>query len=171
MAFVSITGIQAKDEKMVVSSIVVNAPPKVVYEVIRQYRNNTAARRKQLSVTADGGTVKENMQGVTILGNVECLWQEKDTPYQRVDYHLLSSDKFRSAFGSWLINPANEGRSTQLQLQAYVDAYINIPFKAEITRTNTTKDVKGRLETIKRIAEATATKTVANQADGEKSKE
>ena len=163
---ISAGGTYAKDEKMVASSILVNAPPKIVYETIRQYRNNAAARRKQLSTTSDGATVKENMKGVAVLGDVECIWQEKDTPYHQIDYRLVKSDKFRSAFGTWHISPANDGRSTQLQLEAYVDAFINIPFKAQITRSNTTKDVNGRLQTIKQLAEATTVKRMALQPSG-----
>ncbi len=170
VGFVLIIGAQAKDQKMVVGNTVVNAPPKIVYEAICQYRNCPSAHRKQLSTSPDGGTVKENMQGVAVLGNVQVIWKEIGIPYTHVDYSMISSDKFTTAFGSWTITPANGGKSTNLELQAFIKADVNIPFAAEITRSNTTKDVRGRLATIKQTAEAMVSKAAVSQTIAVKSK-
>jgi hypothetical protein len=99
-------------------------------------------------------TIKENMEGVPIYGKVECVWQETEVPYERIDYKMLSSDKFKWGYGTWILTPSADKKSTTLELRSFLDTGLRIPFAGEITKMGASKDSKVRLERIKKISES-----------------
>lgn len=132
----------------------VNASPEVVFEAIRQTRNNDFYRRKLQSYDGKVAIVKEELEGVPVHGKVSCVWQETEEPYKRIDFQMVSSDKFKASHGAWILTPSSAGKKTNLELQAHVDPGIMLPFAGEITKSTTSKDSKARLEYIKKTAEA-----------------
>ena len=136
---------------MIREKIVIMAPREIVFEAIRKQRIS----RRHTVESYDGkvAVVKEAMEGVPVYGSVECIWQETETPFDRIDFKMLSSTKFKESYGAFILTPGLDDFSTTLELQAHMDAGINIPFAAEMTKASTQKDSKQRLEMIKRVAE------------------
>ena len=138
---------------MVTEKIIIKAPPEVVFEAIRKQRTGADKRRTLESYDGKVAVVKEELDGVPVYGKVQCVWQETEEPYLRIDFKMLSSSKFKESHGAFILTPSGDGRSTTLELQAHMDAGINVPFAAEMTKASTSKDSKLRLEQIKKLAE------------------
>jgi hypothetical protein len=149
----------AKPQKPLSASIQISAPPEAVFQAIQKTRDSQAMHRKLLSYDGKVAKIKENLEGVPIYGKVECVWEETELPYERIDYKMLSSDKFKSGSGSWIITPSSDHKSSNLELQSFLDTGLRIPFAGEITKMGAAKDNKVRLQHIKDAAEESVTKT------------
>lgn len=136
---------------MVSEKIVIKAPAEIVFEAIRKQRSSGS--RSLESYDGTRAVVKEHLEGVPVLGNVECVWEELEQPFARIDFKMLSSSKFKESHGAFILSPSGDGKSTTVELQAHMDAGLNIPFAAELTKQSTSKDSKLRLEKIKKVAE------------------
>ncbi len=154
---------QAKEHKMVSESIVINAPPEAVFEAIRKQRDTDAPRRRLKSFDGKVAVIDEDLDGVPIYGKVHCLWQETESPYERIDFRMLSSSRFKESYGSWILKPSADGKSTTLELDTYMNSGLMIPFSGEITRMSTARDSRARLQHIKAVAEALKTSLQKSQ--------
>jgi hypothetical protein len=155
---VACAGALAKEQKPISESIEIKAPESAVFDAIRAQRNNEKSHRKQISAEGDTYRIDEKMEGVAIYGKVHCVWEEKEIPPHRIDYKMVESDKFKSGFGSWIMTPSADGKSTTLEFQSFMDTGLKVPFAGEITKMAAHGDAKGRLEKIKKLAEAAASK-------------
>ncbi|HEY9713713.1 MAG TPA: SRPBCC family protein [Chroococcales cyanobacterium] len=144
----------AKDQQPIKESIVINAPPETVFNIIRKQRNSNEMHRHQKSFDGKVAVIDENMEGVTVYGKVHCVWQETEQPYTRIDFKMLESDKFKSGFGSWILTPSQDGNQTTLEFDNFLDSGLKIPFAGQITKMAAHGDAKKRLEHIKEVAEA-----------------
>lgn len=140
---------------MVKEKIEIKATPETVFEAIRKLRNENLRKLESF----DGGVaiIKEDMENVPVLGKVHCVWEERESPYERIDFKMLSSSKFKSSHGAYILTKGKDGKSTTLEIEAHMDAGLAIPFAAELTKQNTSKDTKVRLELIKKVAESLPT--------------
>lgn len=143
----------AKEQKPISEKIDINAPEKFVFEAVQKQRNNEQAHRKQISAEGDNFRIDEKMEGVAIYGKVHCIWEEKEIKPHRIDYKLIESDKFKAGFGSWIMTPSADGKSTHLEFQSFLDTGLKVPFAGEITKMAAHSDAKTRLERIKKLAE------------------
>lgn len=139
---------------MVSEKIVINATPEQIFEAIRKCRDSGDHKRQLQSYDGTVAVVKEELEGVPVYGKVECVWQETENPFTRIDFKMLSSTKFKASHGAWVLTPSADGKSTTLELQAHMDAGLSVPFASEITKMSTSRDSKARLEIIKKVAEA-----------------
>lgn len=137
---------------MVSEKIVIKASPEQVFEAIRQQR--TSGGRSLESYDGTRAVVNEELDNVPVLGKVTCVWEEIESPFSRLDFKMLSSSKFKESHGCFILTGSPDGKSTTLEIQAHMDAGLNIPFAAELTKQSTSKDSKLRLEKIKKDAEA-----------------
>jgi hypothetical protein len=167
-----VSNVQAKEHEAVGSKIVINAPAEVVFEAIRKQRNSTEQHRHQESFDGHKAVIKENMENVPIYGKVECLWEETEDPYKRIDYKLLKSSKFKGGFGSWVLTPGPDGKSTTLEFTSYTDSGLMVPFAGTLTKNESMKTAKIRLDHIKEVSEAMEKEhpTKASDKDAEKGK-
>ena len=140
---------------MIKEKIVIKKSPETVFEAIRKLRNENA--RKLESFEGNVAVIKEELENVPVFGKVECLWEEKESPFERIDFKMLSSSKFKESYGAYILTKGKDGASTTLEIEAHMDAGLNIPFAAEMTKASTSKDTKIRLELIKKVAEALPT--------------
>lgn len=147
---------------MVSEKIVIKATPELVFEAIRKCRLSN--NRKLESYDGKIAVVKEELENVPVFGKVQCLWQETEEPFKRIDFKMLSSSKFKASHGAFILTPSTDGKSTTLELQAHMDAGLAVPFAAEITAASTSKDSKGRLEEIKKMAETDQKNKLVEQA-------
>ena len=141
---------------MISEKIQIKAPPELIFEAIRQQRSCKEKHRVLQSYDGKIAVVKEEIHGVPVYGKVECVWQETEQEFSRIDFKMLSSTKFKESHGAFICQPAKDGKSTILELQAHMDAGLMVPFAAELTKASTSKDSKARLEEIKLAAEQMA---------------
>jgi hypothetical protein len=168
-----VSSVEAKEHEAVGSKIVINASPEVVFEAIRKQRNSTEQHRHQESFDGHKAVIKENMENVPIYGKVECVWEETEDPYKRIDYKMLKSTKFKSGFGSWVLTPGPDAKSTTLEFTSYTDSGLMVPFAGTLTKNESMKTAKTRLEHIKEVSEAMEKEHPAAKAadkDAEKGK-
>jgi hypothetical protein len=152
----------AKSKILNSEKIQINADSKTVFEAIKASRNSEALHRKCLLTTTNGAIVEENLQDIPVLGNVHCLWSEREISSERIDYELTQSDKFIAGSGSYIISPSSKNGLTTLELQSHVDSGLHIPFAHEICTAATRHDMKTRLHLLKQIAERDQHKKIAS---------
>lgn len=142
-----------KGFKGVSSHLVINARPQTIYEQIRALRHGEASGVKELSKTDSEAVLEEHFENLPIIGKAKCVYVEKYTPWSRIDYHMIESDKFKAFEGAWQLTPQNE-KGVLVELCSFVDTGLPIPFGRQITNSQTMKDIKDRLQLVKRKAEA-----------------
>lgn len=138
--------------KPVTESVKIDANAESVFQALQGYRNSNVYHRKLVSYDGKNAVVDEQLEGVPVLGNVHCTWEEKEVPNKRIDYTMLKSDKFVSGCGSYVIVPSGTD-SVVLELSTEVDSGVKIPFAREIGAAAAHKDMKARLQAIKRLSE------------------
>jgi len=143
----------AEARKYVTEHIVVNTPPEYVFHAIRKMRDQDRYGRKTLTYDGKVATVDEQMHGVAIYGNVHCVWQESEKPYESIEYKILSSDHFKSASGRYILTPSADNKTTSVEVSTTMDSGLRIPLGDNITRMNVAKDSKERLARMKQAAE------------------
>ena len=150
------TASSAKTQRIPTEKILINASPECVFDALRIERDALECHRKTLSFDGRVAKIDECMKNIPIYGQVHCVWEETEFPYQKMDYRMLESDHFKSAFGSWVIVPSSDKNKTTLELRTNLDSGLYIPFSEHITRVNAAKDARERLSRIKAIAEKQA---------------
>lgn len=128
-------------------SIVINAPPKMVFEAIQHARK--AEARKLLSYDGADAKIEEKFMTLPVVGAATCTYVEHEMPnLEGIEYHLVDSDRFTAFQGKWSLTPAKDGKSTIVELSNAMDPGIRIPFWQEITRMAAGKSVKRRLDEV-----------------------
>jgi hypothetical protein len=133
------------------SNIDIQASPEVVFEAIRKQRNSTEQHRKLQSFNGKVAVIEEKMENVPVYGKVDCTFEETEDPYKRIDYKMLKSTKFKEGFGSWILTPSGDGKSTNLEFKTFTDS--GLPFMGGLTKMESVKTAKIRLKHIKEVAE------------------
>jgi uncharacterized protein YndB with AHSA1/START domain len=146
----------AKAHEPVVTKIEISAPPQAVFEALRKMRDCAEFNRHQRSFDGKVAIIDEHMKSVVIYGTVDNVWQETEQPFTRIDYKLVKSNHFKEGFGSWILKPTPDGKSTSLEHDSYVDAALPIPFAGTLTKNESTKSSNVRLEWLKKTAEQIA---------------
>jgi len=149
--------------KPISQSVEIKAPPKFVFEAIRKERDTQSVRRKTIAFDGRVAKIDEQLTNVPVYGNVHCLWEETEYPYQKIDYRMIESDKFKEAYGSWMLNASSDKLSTRLELKNYIDTNLSIPFADQVTRRETLDSEKSRLARVKSSAEAEFKKEMHNR--------
>jgi len=134
------------------SNIDIQASPEVVFEAIRKQRNSTEQHRTLQSFNGKVAVIEEKMENVPVYGRVDCTYEETEDPYKRIDYKMLKSSKFKSGFGTWALTPSADGKSTNLEFKSFTDS--GLPFMGGLTKMESVKTAKIRLQHIKEVAEA-----------------
>lgn len=134
-------------------SVLVNACPDVVFDAIKKSRYQDPSRRKVVHSDDKSAVLEEHFTGLPILGDVNCRYKEVEFGQKRIEYQILTSDKFKSFDGAWELEPVQEGKATLLKLSSHVESQIRVPFAKQITAVGTKKDIKRRLSNIKDFVE------------------
>jgi hypothetical protein len=160
LALTSAPNAVAGETHGVSGSVVINAPPTVVWESIKQQRllDPDMEYSKTLSRTGNSAVIEQKFRGIPVWGSTTNVISERETPMARVDYQLVRSDKLKKLEGSWVLSPAENGKSTRLSLSSFMD--VGIPFTGGIAKKIATKMVTRRLTNVKALAEQTQRKLV-----------
>ncbi|MBS1992764.1 MAG: hypothetical protein JSS83_19740 [Cyanobacteria bacterium SZAS LIN-3] len=133
--------------------IIVNAKPEAVYNAILKMRDDSQDTVKELSRKANRCVLEEKFPGLPVVGDAKCVYEEVYTPFSRIEYSMVRSDRFKAFEGRWLIVPTEDGNSTRLSLSSYVDVDIPVPFAKQICKLQTSHGVKERLHEVKSTCE------------------
>jgi hypothetical protein len=152
MAFADAQPSLAKDQA-VISTILINAAPQVVWSAIKDPRSGEAFHRRIVSSNIKGAVVEEKFAGIPVLGETTCLISEEtEVPFKEIDFSLLRSDKLKQFKGSWTLLSSADGRQTNITLTTFCDS--GIPFSRDITNATISKNQRLRLEDLKELAES-----------------
>jgi hypothetical protein len=141
----------------VTNTVVLDASPTEVWDAIKAARSCDPAHRHVVSNIGPDYVVEETFNKIPMLGNVSCKYKEHEIADKKLQYSLISSDKFVAFNGEWELCPLNSGKQTALKLSSFVDTGIKLPFADKITRDSTKKSIDGRLAEVKN--ELTRSKT------------
>jgi hypothetical protein len=133
--------------------IIVNAKPEEVYNAIRRLRDDSQDTVKELSHQANHCVLEEKFPGLPLVGDAKCVYEEVYTPYSRIEYSMVRSDRFKAFEGRWLLLPTEDGTATRLSLSSYVDVDIPLPFAKQLCKLQTSHGVKERLQEVKAVCE------------------
>ncbi|CAN5225085.1 hypothetical protein BH11CYA1_BH11CYA1_29380 [soil metagenome] len=140
---------QPKSHRGVESSVVIDASPKDVFEAIQHSRLEDPHRRKIVSSHDGIAVMDEHFRELPVIGNAHCTYKEVETPYKRIDFALLSSEKLKAFEGSWILTPLGNGDKTEVSLSTYSEPKVWLPFAKEVAGTSILKDIRRRLDTLK----------------------
>lgn len=143
-----------KEMTGVVSKMLINASPEVIFRAIRDYRHCDADKRVVVEEKKNRSIIKEKFGGLPVLGDVECTYEEIETPYTRVDFQLVTSDKLKVFEGNWVLQPVEGTNSTLVKLTSYIDSGLSIPAKDFLQHLTAHQDIHKRLAYVKKDAEA-----------------
>lgn len=134
------------------NELLIHASRQQVWQAIRARRTSSACR-KELSHTDNQAVVEEMFASCPIVGNVVCTYVEDETqPLQRIDYHMVDSNRLKRFEGFYLLKTAPDGVSTVLQLTSSVDPGIRIPFWQDIARGQASRSGEHTLHEIAALA-------------------
>jgi ribosome-associated toxin RatA of RatAB toxin-antitoxin module len=145
----------------------IKAPPEIVWRAVHEERQNDPdiAYSKVIEQNENQLKLEQKFCFIPFLGTSTCVTHQVEVPNQRIDYKLVKSDHFKAMEGSWVLNPADNGKSTELVFSSHLD--LGLPVPKMLMDGVTSKKMEKRLAHIKQIAEknhaalaATAAQTV-----------
>lgn len=139
------------EQNAVAVTVVVKARMSVVYDAIRSQRQQDPAR-KLVSSQGNEAVILEEFQGLPIIGSAHCTYKEVESSH-KMEYELITSDKFKRFTGCWTLTPVENGKATEVKLSSFLDTGLHIPFARQITNNAVLKDVNRRLKRVKMLAE------------------
>jgi len=150
----------------VTAKVTVKARAEKIYETIRSLRNDEESGVTEIARTATEATLEERFDGLPIIGHAKCVYIERYSPPERIEYKMVHSDRFKAFEGKWEIVPVGGGDVCVLSLSSYVDTGLPIPFARQITNAATMRDVEQRLSEVKQKAE-TLRREVSTRSPGQ----
>ena len=145
---------QPKNHRGVESSVVIDASAKDVFEAIQHSRLEDPHRRKVISSHDGIAVMDEHFRELPVIGNAHCTYKEVETPYKRIDFALLSSEKLKAFEGAWILTPLGNGDKTEVRLSTYSEPKVWLPFAKEVAGSSILKDIRRRLDTLKAWVES-----------------
>jgi hypothetical protein len=137
----------------VVSKMLIKAAPEQIFRAIKRYRYCDAAKRTVVEEKGNRSIIKEKFGGMPILGDVVCTYEEIETPYTRVDFQLVTSEKLKVFEGNWILQPVEGTNSTLVKLTSYLDSGLSVPAKDFLQHLTEHQDIHKRLAYVKKEAE------------------
>lgn len=144
----------AKKPNWVSAKITIKAPPEEVWRTIHEerFKDPDLSYAKIVEHTSPNEMkLEEKFCFIPVIGSSVCLMNHKEVPNQRIDYTLISSDRFKAMEGSWILTPSSDGRSTNLELTSFLD--LGLPVPRSFMNAVTSKKMNKRLTNIKLLAE------------------
>lgn len=130
--------------KYVFESKVISAPLKTVWEAVKAQKANDPEHRRVISTNGPVSVVEEKFSHIPVLGTVTCQYSQQEFSGNKLEYKMISSDKFVAFEGEWELKQMADGQ-TSVKLSSFVDSGLKLPFADKITRANTKRSVTARL--------------------------
>jgi hypothetical protein len=145
--------------KWVKARILINASPHIVWDTVHEERKKDPdlSYSKILSQESETqATLEQKFALIPVIGTATCVMSNVEVPFERIDYAMLSSDRFKALEGSWVLVPGSEPNQTYLELSSYVD--MGLPIPRGMVDGITAKKLQRRLANVRTMAEATQTR-------------
>lgn len=154
--------------RWVKARILIRANPHVVWETVHEERKKDPDLEysKILSESHNQKTLEQKFAVIPIFGTATCVMNNQEVPLERIDYNMISSDRFKAMEGSWVLTPGCEPGSTYLELSTYAD--IGLPIPRPMIEGVTGKKLQRRLANVKLMAESTQTRLAQSTHPAEK---
>jgi hypothetical protein len=139
--------------KGVSSSVVIAAPPHIVWAAVADQRKTDPdlIYSKVLSRNGNVVTIEQKFGRLPMLGEAVATIRADEVPHERIDYHMIKSDKFKSMSGCWVFKAVDK-QSTHLELTNFVDTGLPQFIVNQVTKNK----VKQRLANVQAAAERAA---------------
>jgi ribosome-associated toxin RatA of RatAB toxin-antitoxin module len=131
----------------------IKASPEVVWRMVHEERQHDPdiAYTKILEQSEHECKLEQEFKFIPVLGTSVCVTEQKEVPFERIDYRLVKSDHFKEMEGSWTFASADNGRSTVLELSSHLD--LGLPVPKFMMNSISTKKLEKRLAHIKELSE------------------
>jgi Polyketide cyclase / dehydrase and lipid transport len=131
----------------------IKAPPEIVWRAVHDERQNDPdiSYSKVLEQSDNQFQLEQKFCFIPFLGTSTCVTHQTEVPNQRIDYKLIKSDHFKAMEGSWVLSPADGGKSTVLEFSSHLD--LGLPVPRMLMDGVTSKKMEKRLAHIKVMAE------------------
>lgn len=156
--------IKDQDKKnWVQAKVIIDAPPNIVWDTVHDERKKDPdlAYSKVLSQKDNHAVLEQKFQLIPILGTSVCKMSNDEVPGKRIDYKLLHSDRFKAMEGSWVLNPIDNGKKTELVLSTHID--LGFPAPESMMNNATGKKLQRRLGNVKAMAERVQSQVAASE--------
>jgi len=146
--------------RWVKARIRIEAAPHVVWETVHEERSKDPELEYSKVLSHDPATnhltLEQKFSVLPVFGTATCVMKNIEVPLQRIDYSMISSDKFKAFEGSWVLSPGAHANETYLELSSYCD--IGLPIPRMMVEGATGKKLQRRLANVRAMAEATQTR-------------
>lgn len=135
------------------ASIVIKAPPEVVWEAVHEERKTDPdmAYSKVLRQGVNEATLEQKFTLIPVIGSAVCVMNTQEVPNRRIDYQLVKSDRFKAMEGSWVLTPSADGKSTTLELSSHLD--LGLPIPKSMFNSVAEKKLQKRVAHVRELAE------------------
>jgi hypothetical protein len=149
---------KANGHRWIKAKILIKACPHVVWDTVHEERRRDPdlAYSKILTEGKNQATLEQKFALIPVIGTATCVMRNQEVPYERIDYNMISSDRFKAMEGSWVISPGIDPSTTYLELATYCD--IGLPLPRPMIENVTAKKLQRRLGHVKEMAEKTQVK-------------
>jgi hypothetical protein len=150
------------DSDWVRGKVVVKAPVRAVWYSVHEERRSDPdlAYSKVLEKSENEATLEQKFVLIPFFGSSVCVMKDIEIPYERIDYHLIKSDRFKAMEGSWVLTPSQDGKSTTLELSSHIDT--GMPLPRCLVNATIARKIDRRLSFVKKMAEGLHTGVVAH---------
>ncbi len=145
------------------STVVIEGTPQAVFEAIQESRVKEPHRRKLVSHHENVALIEEHFSELPLIGNAQCTYREVETPYKRIDFSMITSEKLKSFEGSWVLTPVGNGERTQVTLNTFSEPRTFLPFANQVACSSILKDIRRRLENLKSWVETPDGRSIASR--------
>ncbi len=156
--------IKDQDKKnWVQAKVIIDAPPNIVWDTVHDERKKDPdlAYSKILAQKDNHAVLEQKFQLLPIFGTSVCKMSNDEVPGKRIDYKLLHSDRFKAMEGSWVLNPIENGKKTELVLSTHID--LGFPAPESMMNNATGKKLQRRLGNVKAMAERVQSQVAASE--------
>jgi len=134
-------------------SIVIKATPEAVWNAVHVERNSDPdlAYSKVLEQGKNESLLEQKFTFIPVFGSAVCKMKQWEVPLERIDYKMVSSDRFKAMEGSWVFTSLDGGKATRLDLSTNLD--MGIPVPRAMVNTIASRKIGNRLKHVKDLAE------------------
>ncbi|MCA9802406.1 MAG: hypothetical protein KC777_10485 [Cyanobacteria bacterium HKST-UBA02] len=141
------------DKTFITGRTLINAPAEIVWQTVHEERQKDPdiEYSKILESHENHCRLEQKFKLIPVIGTAVCQMHNSEVPLKRIDYKLISSDRFKSMEGSWVLSPGASESCTVLELTTHLD--LGFPVPQGVMTSVTSGKLKKRLGNVKKMAE------------------
>lgn len=136
-------------------SIEIDSSQQNVWNAIVSYRKSQPHRRRVISAENGRAVVEESFTGLPMVGESRVVYEEIETPFDRIEFRMLEAEHISQFQGNWtLAADTSTNSKTIVELTVEFDIDLQLPFKDVILNQLADMDVAKRIAYVKNTAES-----------------